>query len=77
MMVGIDIDNFMNFSSDLEFVQELVREQSVFCLPGKCFNIENYIRIVLTVPREMIIEACNRIKEFCTKHYKTVAIKEQ
>lgn len=70
MMVGIDIDSFPKYPDDLEFVQDLVREQSVFCLPGKCFNIENYMRIVLTVPEEMIIEACNRIKEFCEKHYK-------
>lgn len=71
MMVGIDIENFPEFSDELEFVQDLVMEQSVFCLPGQCFNIDNYMRIVLTVPREMIIEACNRIKEFCVKHYKT------
>lgn len=69
MMLEIDIDNFFGISSDLEFVEALVREQSVFCLPGKCFNIENYIRIVLTVPQDMILEACNRIKEFCLKHY--------
>lgn len=73
MMVGIDIDNFPKYPNELEFVQDLVREQSVFCLPGKCFNIENYMRIVLTVPREMIIEACNRIDEFCKKHYKADA----
>lgn len=70
MMVSIDIERFPEYKDELEFVQDLVHEQSVFCLPGKCFNIENYMRIVLTVPREMIIEACTRIKEFCDKHYK-------
>lgn len=69
MLVAIQNENF-GFPSDLEFVEALVKEQSVFCLPGKCFNIENYIRIVLTVPQEMIIEACTRIKEFCHEHYK-------
>lgn len=44
---------------------------AVFCLPGRCFNIENYMRIVLTVPQEMIVEACQRIKEFCEKHFVT------
>lgn len=73
MMVGIDIDSFPKYPDELEFVQDLVREQSVFCLPGKCFNIENYMRIVLTVPKEMIIEACNRIKEFCDAHYKNLS----
>lgn len=42
----------------------------MFCLPGKCFDVDNFIRIVLTVPKEMIIEACERIKEFCKEHYK-------
>ena len=69
LMCGIKIQNFPDYPNELEFVQDLVAEQSVFCLPGRCFNIENYMRIVLTVPREMIIEACERIKEFCDKHF--------
>lgn len=76
MMVGISITNFPDYPNELEFVQGLVKEQSVFCLPGKCFNIENYIRIVLTVPRSMIIEACNRIKEFCETHFKNPDLTE-
>lgn len=71
MMVGIDIESFPDYDDELSFVQDLVKEQSVFCLPGKCFNIENYMRIVLTVPREMMIEACSRIREFCEKHFET------
>merc|ERR1712020_236733 len=43
--------------------------ESVFCLPGKCFNIPNFFRIVLTVPKEMLIEACNRMMEFGKKYY--------
>ncbi|CRK96860.1 CLUMA_CG009926, isoform A [Clunio marinus] len=71
MMVGIEIDRFPAYNNELDFVQDLVREQSVFCLPGKCFNIDNFMRIVLTVPRDMMVEACNRIREFCEKHYKS------
>lgn len=70
MMVGINIDELPEFKDDTEFVQELVNEQSVFCLPGNCFEYPNYMRIVLTVPREMIEEACSRIAEFCKTHYK-------
>lgn len=69
MMVGIEIEKFPEFNDELDFVQDLVKEQSVFCLPGKCFEIENYFRIVLTVPKEMMIEACDRIAEFCEHHY--------
>lgn len=70
MMIRIDIDNFPEYTSEISFVQDLVKEQSVFCLPGQCFDISNYFRIVLTVPEEMIREACYRMAEFCEKHYK-------
>ncbi|KAJ6638585.1 Tyrosine aminotransferase, partial [Pseudolycoriella hygida] len=70
MMIGIDVDRFPEYSNELNFVQDLVKEESVFCLPGQCFDYPNYMRIVLTVPEEMIIEACGRIAEFCENHYK-------
>ena len=45
-MVRIDISGFYHtFDNDLEIVEALVTEQSVFCLPGKCFNIPNFFRI--------------------------------
>ncbi|XP_058817635.1 tyrosine aminotransferase [Topomyia yanbarensis] len=70
MMIGIEIDRFPEYETDLDFVQALVAEQSVFCLPGQCFEYPNYMRIVLTAPEEMIVEACKRLDEFCEKHYK-------
>lgn len=69
LMVGIDIEHFPEFDDEMDFLQQLVREQSVFCLPGKCFQIRNYFRIVITVPADKIKEACERIAEFCDKHY--------
>ena len=70
MMVRIDQSGFSKqFSNDLEIVEAMVTQQSVFCLPGKCFNIPNFFRIVLTVPAELMIEACDRISEFCHLHY--------
>lgn len=70
MMIGINIEQFPEFTDDTHFVQELVNEQSVFCLPGSCFEYPNYVRIVLTVPIQMIEEACSRIAEFCEAHFK-------
>merc|ERR1719495_660860 len=67
-MVKVDMTRFPGISSDLQFVERLVSEESVFCLPGKCFNYPNYIRIVLTVPGPLLEEACNRIHEFCSTH---------
>lgn len=49
----------------------LVSEQSVFCLPGRVFDYPNYMRIVVTVPEDLLIEACNRIAEFCSQHYRS------
>lgn len=70
MMIGIDVEHFPEYPTEMLFVQDLVKEQSVFCLPGQCFDYPNFMRIVLTVPEEMIVEACNRIVEFCEHHYK-------
>ncbi|TDG40983.1 hypothetical protein AWZ03_012594 [Drosophila navojoa] len=70
MMIGVCIERFLAFKDDTHFVQELVNEQSVFCLPGSCFSYPGYIRIVLTVPAAMLEEACVRIAEFCDTHYK-------
>ena len=64
MMVKIDRTRFPGFKSDLQFVERLVAEQSVFCLPGKCFNYPNYVRIVLTVPAPLLQEACERLTQF-------------
>ncbi|XP_070512528.1 tyrosine aminotransferase isoform X2 [Cardiocondyla obscurior] len=38
MMVYIDLSCFPEFNSDLEFVQRLLMEESVFCLPGQAGN---------------------------------------
>ncbi|XP_064540813.1 tyrosine aminotransferase [Drosophila montana] len=70
MMIGLSKEHFSAFKDDTHFVQELVNEQSVFCLPGSCFAYPGYLRIVLTVPSAMLEEACVRIAEFCYAHYK-------
>ncbi|XP_078112316.1 tyrosine aminotransferase isoform X1 [Sander vitreus] len=69
LMVGIDMDRFPDFKSDVDFTERLVTEQSVFCLPASAFEYPNFFRIVVTVPEEMMVEACRRIKEFCERHY--------
>lgn len=75
MMVYIDLSCFPEFNSDLDFVQRLLKEESVFCLPGQCFDYPSYMRLVITVPQNMIEEACQRIQEFCERHhYKTAEI---
>ncbi|XP_053305188.1 tyrosine aminotransferase [Spea bombifrons] len=69
LMVGIDMEHFPEFENDVDFTERMISEQSVFCLPATCFEYPNYFRVVLTVPEEMMIEACRRIREFCEQHY--------
>ena len=66
---------FPTFKTDLELIERLVTEESVFCLPGQCFDFPNYMRIVLTVPFDLTEEACNRIAAFCSRYY--VAAQQQ
>ncbi|KAL7630058.1 UNVERIFIED_CONTAM: hypothetical protein RMT77_019814 [Armadillidium vulgare] len=76
MMVGIDMACFPEFETDLQMVEAMICEESVFCLPGKCFNVTNFFRVVLTVPSEQMKVACERIEEFCNRHYKLVEVNE-
>ena len=72
MMVGIDLKKFPSIKTDLEFVQLLIREKSVFCLPASVFECPDYFRIVLTMQKDKIMEACNRIADFIYDHYRDV-----
>lgn len=70
LMVGIDMEHFPDFKNDVDFTERLVTEQSVFCLPASAFEYPNFFRIVVTVPEEQMVEACDRIREFCLTHYR-------
>lgn len=64
-MIAIDHEKLQKVNSSLDFMRKLAMEQSVFVLPGECFNYPGFIRLVLTAPEEILIDACKRIKEFC------------
>lgn len=69
MMVGIDLSHFPDYKNEVEFTENLVTEQSVFCLPASCFQYPGFFRVVLTVPEDKLIEAGKRILQFCMDHY--------
>ena len=70
LMLQIDIDGFKGIHSDVEFVEKLVEEESVLCLPGQCFRCTgSFVRIVFTAPKDKLEMAYNRIREFCKRHY--------
>ncbi|KAI8811634.1 pyridoxal phosphate-dependent transferase [Cladochytrium replicatum] len=71
IMAKVHIDKFKHFRNDLDFVEKLVQEESVLCLPGQCFRCEGaFFRVVITAPREMLKEAFERMDAFCRRHLK-------
>lgn len=68
IMVGIDMKKFPNLKDDVEFTEKLMCEESVFCLPGKCFRYPNFFRIVITAPPAQLEEAYLRVESFCKRH---------
>jgi tyrosine aminotransferase len=42
LMVGLDLKSFPGMATDLDFVQALVREKSVFCLPAQVEQKKNF-----------------------------------
>ncbi|XP_026322073.1 tyrosine aminotransferase-like [Hyposmocoma kahamanoa] len=77
MMIEIQISLFPSFKDDVQFVERLLMEEAVLCLPGQCFGYPNFMRIVLTVPENILTEACNRIMAFCQQHCSGLKMKEE
>ena len=69
MMIGVELSKFPELSSSFAFMRALATDQSVFVYPGEGFNFDGFFRIVITAPEELLIEVCNRMKEFCEKHF--------
>lgn len=69
LMVQVNFDALDDdINNDLEFVNMLVREESVRLLPGSCFGLPNYVRIVFAAKHDDIVEAFDRIDAFCERH---------
>ncbi|CAD6190216.1 unnamed protein product [Caenorhabditis auriculariae] len=65
MMIGVDK---ATYGDDVGFCQALIREESVFCLPGQAFSAPGYFRIVLTSNLAEMREAAERIRDYCLRH---------
>mmetsp|Transcript_36802 Transcript_36802/g.80414 ORF Transcript_36802/g.80414 Transcript_36802/m.80414 type:complete len:381 (-) Transcript_36802:282-1424(-) len=57
----------LGVEDEVEFAKELLKEEAVFVLPGSCFQIPNFVRIVVTPPREVLEDAAQRITAFCKR----------
>ncbi|KAF7632842.1 Aminotran_1_2 domain-containing protein [Meloidogyne graminicola] len=65
MMVGFDPSLF---GDETQFVRGLISEESVYCLPGSAFSLQNWFRLVLAFPNETTEDACERIVAYCNRH---------
>jgi len=70
MMVGIEVDQFKDIPNDVIFAQKLLEEELVLVLPGKIFKCDNFVRLVICPPVEILEDASLRIINFCKKHQK-------
>eukprot|EP00455_Lapot_gusevi_P028535 TRINITY_DN3047_c0_g1_i5.p1 TRINITY_DN3047_c0_g1~~TRINITY_DN3047_c0_g1_i5.p1 ORF type:complete len:376 (-),score=117.00 TRINITY_DN3047_c0_g1_i5:440-1567(-) len=68
VMVGLKLAEFRDIESDIDFCQKLLAEQSVAALPGSCFRQPNFIRLVFCVAEDVLVEAGQRIAQFCADH---------
>jgi tyrosine aminotransferase len=68
-MVGFNAEIF---GEETKFMQGLITEESVYCLPGSAFNLPNWFRLVLTYPEDVTREACERIADYCLRQLRPV-----
>lgn len=66
--IGVDTAALKDVADDLAFVQMLLNEEGVFVLPGACFKMPNYFRIVYCAPQEVLGNAYDKIEAFCARH---------
>jgi len=72
VMIGIDPKRFDEkvIKDDVTFSNLLLKEEAVFVLPGQCFGIENFFRVVFAAPLPLLKQAYSRISRFCERHTK-------
>lgn len=73
LMVGLELERFPEFANEVDFFRTLVEEQSVMCIPASVFDYPGFVRLVLTLPPDVMREACARVRDFCAHHYRRVS----
>lgn len=70
MVVEINLRNFPQFESGLDFAMQMMEEESVFCLPGEVgfsnlqlFSLNSILHVVAGFPDTWIYEDCSYSSE--------------
>ncbi|KAJ8907616.1 hypothetical protein NDN08_007726 [Rhodosorus marinus] len=58
----------LGFTDDYQFAEKLIEEEAVEVLPGRCFEADNFFRVVYAAPASILEEAFDRIDAFCRRH---------
>lgn len=77
LMIGIDFTLLHGFKDDTDFSRRLLEEENLFVLPGQCFQMPNFIRLVICPPKEIILEAFQRLQIFCEKYRKPQMLSDE
>lgn len=56
------------FVSDTDFSERLLQSENLVVLPGQCFGMSGYIRLVICPPHEILQAALTRMIDFCHAH---------
>jgi tyrosine aminotransferase len=70
VMIKIEIDRLDGIVDDADFARKLLEEENLFILPGQCFNMANFVRLVICPPAHVVQEAFARFRSFCDRHRK-------
>jgi tyrosine aminotransferase len=70
VMVRVELDRLVGFTDDTDFSSRLLMEENVFVLPGQCFNMPSFFRLVTCAPPEILREAIQRATDFCARYRK-------
>lgn len=66
-MVRIKVNALVGIKDDADFAQQLLQEENLVVLPGACFGIENFVRILTCPPKDVVSESIDRMNDFCER----------
>ncbi|KAI1696956.1 aminotransferase class I and II domain-containing protein [Ditylenchus destructor] len=67
MLIGLENELTEKGYDDEKFVKELIKDQSLYLLPGKMFDAPNAVRMLMSRSKEQTEDAVNRLVEFVNK----------